>query len=161
MPSFIPRELATLRTNIPPGDAWIHEIKFDDYRLQAHRLCSEATLYTRSGLNWTKRFPTIASVVSKLPAERPILDGEVIVERDGRPNFSELQADLANNRYDRMTYYTFDILYLDGFDLRPAPLIERKRVLAGLLNEASLGGPLIYSNILKPTARRYSNIATD
>ena len=146
MPGFIAPELATLRANIPPGDTWIHEIKFDGYRLQAHSLRSEVTLYTRSGLNWTKRFPTVAAVVAKLPAERIILDGEVIVEKDGRPNFSELQADLANSRYDRMTYYAFDILYLDGFDLRPSPLVERKRVLAGLLNEAALAGPLFYSD---------------
>jgi bifunctional non-homologous end joining protein LigD len=96
VPGFIEPELATLRAHVPPGSEWIHEIKFDGYRMQARVLRGEPTLYTRNGLDWTKRFPIIAAMVARLPAERLILDGEVIVEKDGRPNFSELQADLAN-----------------------------------------------------------------
>jgi bifunctional non-homologous end joining protein LigD len=146
MPGFLPPALATLRTTVPPGDGWIHEIKFDGYRIQPHLVRSSAIIYTRNGHDWTNRFSTIASAVSHLPAERLILDGEVVVAKDGRSNFSELQADLAVGRRDRMALYVFDILSFDGFDLRDAPLTERKRVLAGLLAESRRDGPVIYSD---------------
>jgi hypothetical protein len=80
MPGFIEPALATLRSSPPPGDRWIHEIKFDGYRVQAHVVRSSAILYTKGGHNWTHRFRTITAAVSHLPAERMILDGEVIVD---------------------------------------------------------------------------------
>jgi bifunctional non-homologous end joining protein LigD len=146
-PGFVEPALATLRTNPPTGAGYIHEIKFDGYRVQAHLRGGLAQLYTRSGLNWTKRFPTIAVAVGSIPATELILDGEVISANErGAANFSALQDDLSRSRYDRMVYYAFDILYLDGFDLRAAPLVERKRVLAGLLTEAGDIGPLHLSD---------------
>jgi bifunctional non-homologous end joining protein LigD len=82
--------------------------------------------------------------IGSIPDTELILDGEVISANErGAANFSQLQADLANSRYDRMVYYAFDLLYLDGFDLRASPLIERKRVLSGLPKEASDIGPLL------------------
>ena len=144
-PGFVEPALATLRTKPPTGAGYIHEIKFDGYRVQAHLRGGLAYLYTRSGLNWTKRFPTIAVAVAASP--RLILDGEVISANErGAANFSALQDDLSRSRYDRMAYYAFDILYLDGFDLRAAPLVERKRVLGGLLKEAGDIGPLFLSD---------------
>jgi bifunctional non-homologous end joining protein LigD len=146
-PSFVKPALATLRTKPPTGAGYVHEIKFDGYRLQAHLRGGLPYLYTRSGLNWTKRFPTIAAAVSSIPATDLILDGEVISANErGAANFSALQDDLSRSRYDRMVYYAFDILYLDGFDLREAPLVERKRVLNGLLKEAGGLGPLLFSD---------------
>jgi bifunctional non-homologous end joining protein LigD len=145
-PGFVEPALATLRTKPPTGAGYVHEIKFDGYRVQAHLRGGLASLYTRSGLNWTKRFPTIAAAVGSIPATELILDGEVISANErGAANFSALQDDLSRTRYDRMVYYAFDILYLDGFDLRAAPLVERKRVLEGLLKEAGDIGPLHFS----------------
>jgi bifunctional non-homologous end joining protein LigD len=101
------------------------------------------TLYTRSGLDWTKRFPTITADVGRLPAGKLVIDGEVIsADAQGRPSFSALQDDLKQKRYDRMVYYAFDLLHLDGFDPRAAPLIERKRVLRSFLSEAATASPL-------------------
>jgi bifunctional non-homologous end joining protein LigD len=146
-PDFVEPALATLRTKPPTGAGYVHEIKCDGYRVQAHLRGGLAHLYTRSGLNWTKRFPTVAVAVPSIPATELILDGEVISANErGVANFSALQYDLSRSRYDRMVYYAFDILYLDGFDLRAAPLVERKRVLAGLLKEAGDIGPLHLSD---------------
>jgi len=146
-PGFVEPALATLRTKPPTGAGYIHEIKFDGYRVQAHLRGGLASLYTRSGLNWTKRFPTIAAAVGSIPATELILDGEVISANEhGTANFSALQDDLSKSRYDRMAFYAFDMLYLDGFDLRAAPLVERKRVLEGLLKEAGDTGPLFFSD---------------
>ncbi len=144
-PGFVQPSLAILRDTVPQGAQWIHEIKFDGYRLQAHRNRGPAILYTRSGLDWTKRFAPIAHALGNLPADRIVIDGELVVIEDGRPNFSSLQADLSEGRTDRMQYYAFDLLYLDGFDIRAAPLIERKNVLERLLAEAQLTGPVLYS----------------
>ena len=137
MPGFIVPALAALRDVLPAGAGWLHEVKFDGYRLQAHLSDRRVTIYTRSGLDWTKRFPTVADAIGCLPASKLILDGEVIsAEPSGRSDFSALQDDLKRGRRDRLAFYAFDLLYLDGFDLRAAPLIERKRVLASFLAEA-------------------------
>jgi bifunctional non-homologous end joining protein LigD len=115
----------------------VHELKLDGYRVQAHLRDGCVTLYTRSGLDWTSRFPAIAANVARLPASKLVIDGEVVsAGARGHPSFSALQDDLKRKRYDRMVYYAFDILHLDGFDTRVAPLIERKRVLQSFVSEA-------------------------
>jgi bifunctional non-homologous end joining protein LigD len=102
------------------------------------------SLYTRSGLDWTNRFPTIAADVGRLPASKVVLDGEIIsADANGRPSFSALQDDLRQKRYDRMVYYVFDLLHLGGFDTRAAPLIE---CCNSFLLEAAAASPLtLYS----------------
>jgi bifunctional non-homologous end joining protein LigD len=88
-PGFIKPQLATLRTRLPTGDRYIHEIKFDGYRLQVHLRGSLPSLWTRGGLDWTKRFPTIAVAASGIPATEFIIDGEVISAGEkGAANFS-------------------------------------------------------------------------
>jgi bifunctional non-homologous end joining protein LigD len=145
MPGFIKPQLATLRSKAPKGEQWVHEIKYDGYRLQVHRNEGRFTIYTRSGLDWTKRFALIADAFD-IPVERAIFDGEVVVIKEGRPNFSELQAELASGRQRQMLYYAF--LYLDGFDLRGSPQIERKRILRMLFDETGLADPTRYSDHL-------------
>jgi bifunctional non-homologous end joining protein LigD len=145
-PGFVEPQLATLRDRPPPGDRYIHEIKFDGYRLQVHLRGGLPSLWTRGGLDWTKRFPPIAVAASRIPATDLIIDGEVISANEkGAANFSHLQDDLSKSRYDRMVYYAFDLLYLDGYDLRAAPLIERKRALSELLKRAGDIGPFLFS----------------
>jgi bifunctional non-homologous end joining protein LigD len=144
-PGFVEPALATLKSKPPAGDKYIHEIKFDGYRIQAHLRGGLASIYTRSGLNWSKRFPTISHAMALIRATEIILDGEVIsADEKGAANFSALQDDLSKSRYDRMVYYAFDLLYLDGYDLRGATLISRKRLLSDLLSERALG-PIQYS----------------
>jgi bifunctional non-homologous end joining protein LigD len=131
---FIEPALATSRSTVPAGGNFVHELKLDGYRLQAHVLGGCVTLYTRSGLDWTKRFATIAADVRRLPAGALILDGEIIsADANGHPDFSALQEDLKRGRQDRFVYYAFDLLHLDGFDTRAVPLAERKRMLTFLL----------------------------
>jgi bifunctional non-homologous end joining protein LigD len=146
-PGFIEPCLASLRDKVPSSAGYVHEVKLDGYRIQAHLNDGQVTLFTRSGLDWTKRFPTIAADIARLPAGKLVIDGEVVsADADGRPNFGALQDDLKERRYDRVVYYAFDLLHLDGFDTRTASLIERKRVLKSFLAEAASSAPgVIYS----------------
>jgi bifunctional non-homologous end joining protein LigD len=137
-PGFIEPCHPTLRQEAASGGRWVHEIKFDGYRTQAHLHNGQPAIYTRRAYDWTRRFQTIADALTALPAKDMILDGEAVVaDSRGIPDFGLLHADLAAGRRDRLLYYAFDLLYLDGFDLRGAPLAERKRVLAELLAGAS------------------------
>jgi len=115
MPCFIKPQLATLKSKAPKGEQWLHEIKFDGYRIQVHINRGRKKVYTRNGLDWTKLFSTIAGALD-VPGQA-IIDGEVVVTHEGRTNFSELQAELAAGRQDRLVFYAFDLLWRDK-DLR-------------------------------------------
>src|SRR6185437_14211334 len=118
-------------------------IKFDGYRLQARLKNGRVTLKTRRGLDWTSKFPGVAAAVGKLPADTALIDGKLVSEgEDGISRFSLLQQDLKSKRHDRMRFYAFDLLYLDGADLRREPLEERKKTLALLLKRVPPQGVL-------------------
>jgi bifunctional non-homologous end joining protein LigD len=146
-PAFIEPALATLRDKVPAGAGFVHELKLDGYRIQAHLNDGHAKLYTRSGLDWTQRFAPVAADVGRLHAKALVIDGEIIsTDAEGRPNFSALQDDIKCGRHDRMVFYAFDLMYLDGFDTRAAPLIERKRALQSVLSKAGATAPrVLYS----------------
>ncbi len=141
-PGFAPPALATLKPSPPAGADWVHEIKFDGYRLQAQIRGGKVKLLTRSGQDWTGRFGEgVTAALAALPAKTAILDGELVVEgAGGASDFGSLQADLGAGRVDRFLYYLFDALYLEGEDLRKRTLLERKARLAALLDGA--GDPL-------------------
>jgi bifunctional non-homologous end joining protein LigD len=145
MPGFIKPQLATLKARAPSGDQWLHEIKFDGYRVQTHINKGKKRVFTRNGLDWTKLFSVIAGALD-IPGQA-ILDGEVVVIHEGRTNFSELQAELAAGKQDRLVYYVFDLLWRDG-DLRKLPQVQRKQMLSDLLGENDIGLPVIYSEHL-------------
>jgi bifunctional non-homologous end joining protein LigD len=145
IPGFLKPQLATLRSKAPVGPQWLHEIKFDGYRVQLHLNKGKRKVYTRNGLDWTKRFSLIAGALDI--SDQAIIDGEVVVIHEGRTNFSELQAELAAGRQDRLVFYAFDLLWRDG-DLRKLPQIERKQMLSDLLGENDIGLPVIYSDQL-------------
>src|SRR5581483_6823131 len=111
MSGFIPPQLATSRDKPPCGN-WLHEIKLDGYRIQTHVKDGRVTMYSRNGHDWTKRLHSIAGHFD-IPVSSAIFDGELVVTENNRTNFSELQADLASGRKDRLAYYIFDLLYLD------------------------------------------------
>ena len=137
LPGFVEPCLATLVAKAPDGPRWIHEIKFDGYRIQARLDRGKVKLLTRKGLDWTERFPTVAEAIGKLRADTALLDGEVVAEDEkGISRFSLLQQDLKSGRHDRMVLYVFDLLYLDGADLRSLPLADRKAALTKLLARA-------------------------
>src|SRR6478735_9392259 len=106
MPGFVKPQLATLKTKAPKGDQWLHEIKYDGYRVQLHINSGRKKVYTRNGLDWTKRFSLIAGALDF--SGQAIIDGQVVVVHEGRTNFSELQAELAAVKQDRLVYYAFD-----------------------------------------------------
>jgi bifunctional non-homologous end joining protein LigD len=157
-PGFIAPALATLRGTVPAGARFVHELKLDGYRVQAHLYEGRVALFTRSGFDWTKRFATIATDVACMPADTLVMDGEIIsADETGRPNFSALQEDLKPGRHDRFVYYAFDLLHLDGLDRRAAPLVERKRSLASLLAEARPNAPrILYSEHFEDGADLYA-----
>jgi len=134
LPDFIPPMLPTLTAAPPSGASWIHEIKFDGYRIEAVLDAGKVILRTRKGLDWTDRFPSVAAAVAELPAKTCLIDGEIVVEdENGISDFSALQNALKEGKAQDLVYYAFDILYLDGFDLTQASLIERKGLLGSLL----------------------------
>jgi bifunctional non-homologous end joining protein LigD len=146
LPDFVEPMLATLAKSPPTGDRWLHEIKFDGYRLQAHVEEGRVTLWTRGGLDWTKKFgAAVPEALRHLPARTALIDGELVVENEsGVAQFSLLQADLSDGRLDRFVYYVFDCLYLDGYDLRGATLVRRKELLRRLIGTG--GGAIRYSS---------------
>src|ERR1700710_2542745 len=145
IPRFIKPQLATLKAAAPKGGQWLHEIKFDGYRVQVHLNKGKRKVYTRNRLDWTTRFSQIAGALD-IPGQA-IIDGEVVVVHEGRTNFSELQAELARGRQDRLIYYAFDLLWWDG-DLRSRPQVERKQMLSDLLGENNIDQAVLYSEHL-------------
>lgn len=144
---FIPPCLATLHSNAPDGREWLHEVKFDGYRMQAHVAGGTARLYTRTGLDWTDKFgPEIAEALASLDCETAILDGEVVVLDDsGVSSFSRLQQALSEKATGRLIYYLFDLMHLNGEDVRAEPLTERKAMLKDLIGDEA-DTPLRYSD---------------
>jgi bifunctional non-homologous end joining protein LigD len=137
-PAFVPPCLASLKERPAEGKSWIHEVKFDGYRVQAVVADGEARLLTRTGLDWTERFGgDLAAAFADLPCESAVIDGEVVVLNDaGVSSFAALQAALSEGRRENMVYYAFDLLHLDGEDLTGEPLVARKERLTALIEGA-------------------------
>jgi bifunctional non-homologous end joining protein LigD len=136
MPDFIEPQLCKLVQRPPDSPQWVHEVKFDGYRLQLRVANGEAVLRTRKGLDWSARFPEIRQRARGLPD--CIIDGEVVsLDAHGALSFEALQAALSERSTAALVFYAFDLLFLRGEDLRPLPLRERKRRLQQLLGDAA------------------------
>jgi bifunctional non-homologous end joining protein LigD len=132
-PGFIEPALASSIEKVPAGGRWIHEIKFDGYRVQVHLRDAAVTVFTRRGNDWTNRFKKIAVDAWHVNAGSAIIDGEVVVPAaDGSTDFSVLQNELKG-KSTKIVLVAFDLLYLNGYDLRKIPLIERKAMLKKLI----------------------------
>lgn len=136
------------RAVVPPkGEDWLHEIKFDGYRVLVHLQDGAARVLTRSGKDWTDRFAALARAAEVLPARAAVLDGEVVVlDAAGVSSFALLQQALSDDDQNVLVLYAFDLMHLDGEDMRPLPLIERKQRLRALLPEAGVAGAVRYSD---------------
>jgi len=146
LPDFVPPCLATPSEKAPDVSGWVHEIKFDGYRIQARLEDGEVRLLTRKALDGAERFRPVAAAIAELPAAQALLDGEIVSRMsDGTTSFSQLQQDLADGRDDRLVYFVFDLLHLDGRDLTPEALIARKEVLQRWLDRLPRDGPLMLS----------------
>jgi bifunctional non-homologous end joining protein LigD len=129
MPATIAPMLTTLVSDAPSGDAWLHEIKYDGYRMVVRIERGKARLYSRTGKDWTAAFERLAKDLAKLPVKNAWVDGEVVVlDDEGRTSFQALQNALSGGEA-KFAYFAFDLMYRDGIDLRAAPLSERKRLL--------------------------------
>jgi bifunctional non-homologous end joining protein LigD len=134
LPGFIAPQLATAREDVPAGDAWVHEIKFDGYRMLAYIEGGGARLLSRNTLDWSRRFGQVTEALGEIRAKDAIIDGEVcVLDERGRADFQRLQALVENGKPARLSYLVFDLLWLDGEDLRKRPLLERKAKLEKLV----------------------------
>ncbi|UXN66007.1 DNA ligase D (plasmid) [Phyllobacterium sp. A18/5-2] len=135
MPDFIPPQLCATLARPPSANGWIHEIKFDGYRIQMRVENGDVTLKTRKGLDWTAKYPAIAKTASTLP--NAIIDGEICaLDENGAPDFAALQAALSEGKTADLVYFAFDVLFAGAEDLRELPLTERKERLSALLSDA-------------------------
>ena len=143
MPEFIAPQLCATLARPPAGKNWVHEIKFDGYRVQIRVENAAPSLRTRKGLDWTSSFGAIAKEAARLP--NAIIDGEIVaLDKNGAPDFAALQAALSEQKTDDLIYFAFDLLFDGNEDLRARPLSERKKRLEQLLSAAKLGDrPLI------------------
>jgi bifunctional non-homologous end joining protein LigD len=133
LPAFLEPSLPQIVDKAPSGSQWVHEIKYDGYRTQARIDGRNVQLLTRTGLDWTKRFPSVSAALKTTGLASALIDGEIVVEdASGIPQFGLLQADLSTGRKDRFRYFVFDLLYCEGFDLTKATLLDRKTVLQQL-----------------------------
>src|SRR3954453_5267379 len=138
LPEWIAPQLTQLVDAAPEGDDWLHEIKFDGYRMHARLDHGAVKLLTRTGLAWTHKYPPIAEAVSSLGARQAYLDGELCgIFPDGITSFSMIQAASDAGNAAGLAYFIFDLLHLDGDDVAARPLIERKARLAALLSDAA------------------------
>ena len=145
LPAWIPPQLTQLVETAPEGDQWLHEIKFDGYRMHARLDHGAVRLLTRTGLDWTPKYPAIAAAVASLGARQAYLDGELCgVFPDGITSFSMIRAASDAGNTAGLVFFIFDLLHLDGDDVGALPLIERKARLAALL--ANVAPPLHYSD---------------
>jgi bifunctional non-homologous end joining protein LigD len=134
LPDFVAPQLCETLARPPAGNEWLHEIKFDGYRIQMRVADGAVTLKTRKGIDWTKKYPEIAEAASELPD--CIIDGEICaLDENGAPDFAALQAALSEGKTADLVYFAFDLLFDGGEDLRSMRLVERKERLQRLLTE--------------------------
>jgi bifunctional non-homologous end joining protein LigD len=138
LPQWIRPQLTQLVDAAPEGEDWLHEIKYDGYRMHARLDRDAVKLLTRTGLDWTYKYPAIAAAAASLGAPQAYLDGELCgVGPEGVTSFSMIQLASDSGNAAALGFFLFDLLYLDGEDLRPRPLIERKERLRTLLANAA------------------------
>ena len=155
LPRWVRPQLTQLVDTAPEGDQWLHEIKYDGYRMMARLDRGAARLLTRTGLDWTHKYPAIATAASSIGARQAYLDGELCgVGPDGITSFSMIQLASDSGNAAALVFFVFDLLHLDGEDLCPQPLIERKTRLAELLPDAS--SPLQYCGHQIGHGRRFT-----
>lgn len=137
-PDFIPPQLALLVDHPPMGEHWVHEIKYDGYRIQTQIKNGRVKMLTRKGLDWTTKYKALAKELAKLDVESAVLDGEIVwQDENGRSDFQLLQNAMKSEKTNALIYWVFDLMYLNGEDLTGLPLLARKEKLKDILNERS------------------------
>ncbi|CAM3067085.1 DNA ligase (ATP) [Sphingomonas antarctica] len=143
LPAFQKPQLATLVDAVPTGSSWLHEMKYDGYRALVAVAGGRAKVFTRTGLDWSAKFPTVVAAAEELKVGSALIDGEIVaLDEQGRPNFSGLQAGIKGGGAD-LVMFAFDLLSLDGHDLKKRGNLERKEALRAILPE---GGDLRFAD---------------
>ena len=156
MPEFVPPQLATLVDKPPSGEEWLHELKFDGYRLICHLEGRQFRFWTRNRKDWTAKFVNIGTAVKTLGLKSAILDGEIVaLDPAGRASFQRLQQSINKGSAAGLIFHIFDLIYVDGYDLTRCPLRERKRVLEGLLSPVGDTGVLRYSDHIEGNGTQF------
>ncbi len=156
LPKEVAPQLATLVDAPPVGPEWVFEIKFDGYRIVSTVARKQAALASRNGKDWSARFPEIRDALAQLEVRSAIFDGEVCaVKKSGVTDFQALQGALHDGKATGLVYYVFDLLYVDGKDLRNEPLSVRKKLLAEVLGEPPEGSPLRVSEHLEGSGEKF------
>src|SRR5215203_3642239 len=156
MPEFIPPQLATLVDKPPSGEEWLHELKFDGYRLICHVDGGQVRFWTRNQNDWTAKFQNVARAVQQLRLKSAILDGEIVVlDASGRASFQRLQQSINKNLSAGILFHVFDLIYVEGFNLTRVPLLERKRLLAELLEPLGERTLLRYSDHIEGNGAQF------
>ena len=158
LPAFVSPQLASLAKSMPSGDRWVHELKLDGYRIQARidkKDKSAIQLLTRTGLDWTHRMKSIADAMLDLPVKTALLDGEIVVlGSNGTTSFADLQAAFQEGAKHTLTYFAFDLLHLDGRNLRDLTLEQRKVLLEKVLSQAEISDAIRLSEHLTGDAEQ-------
>jgi bifunctional non-homologous end joining protein LigD len=135
-PEWIKPQLTRLVDEAPAGDGWVHEIKYDGYRMHARIDGGQAKLLTRTGLDWSHRYRRTIEALGKLRLKSAYIDGELCaLNTDGVPVFSRLQAAMDEGKTDQLVLFVFDLLFLNGKSTAQPPLVERKARLQGLFKK--------------------------
>ncbi len=162
LPEFVAPQLATLVKEPPDGNEWLHELKFDGYRMICHLHRGKARFWSRNGKDWTEKFPNLAQALKTFPATTAILDGEVVVvDSAGRSSFQRLQQSMGGGSATAFVFEIFDLIYLEGYSLSQTPLRERKLALEQLLASAKTKGPLRYSDHVEGDGKQFFKQACD
>jgi bifunctional non-homologous end joining protein LigD len=134
LPRWIPPQLCQLVDKVPSGPQWLHEIKLDGFRMAARIDKGRVQLLTRTGLDWSEKYPSTVTALANVKAKTAYIDCELCgIDDAGLPSFAHTQAATDGEREVRLVYYAFDLLHLDGRDVSALPLIERKALLEPLI----------------------------
>ena len=162
MPEFISPQLATLMKEAPRGDEWLHELKFDGYRLLCHLQRGQVRLWTRNRKDWTDKFPNVVKALQSLKVQSAILDAEVVaMDSSGRSSFQMLQQAIHKTAGKGLVLEIFDLIYIEGFNIQRTPLVERKRVLEEVVASVRSHQVLRYSDHVEGNGAKFLKQACD
>ena len=162
MPEFISPQLATLMKEAPRGNEWLHELKFDGYRLLCHLHRGHVRLWTRNRKDWTDKFPNVVKALQGLKVQSAILDAEVVaMDSSGRSSFQMLQQAIHKTAGKGLVLEIFDLIYIEGFNIQRTPLVERKRVLEEVVASVRSHQVLRYSDHVEGNGAKFLKQACD
>ena len=162
MPEFVSPQLATLMKEAPRGNEWLHELKFDGYRLLCHLQRGQVRLWTRNRKDWTDKFPNVVKALQSLKVQSAILDAEVVaMDSSGRSSFQMLQQAIHKTAGKGLVLEIFDLIYIEGLNIQRTPLVERKRVLEEVVASVRSHQVLRYSDHVEGNGAKFLQQACD